>query len=325
MFLQPIEDFADAWIPEVDDYPSATIGMSTLDGTLYGLPARSHVMMFYYRTDVFDALGLEVPVTWDEVVEAARTIDASDLGVRGITMNWAQQGGGISLIPWTNVLRAYGADVFDEEWRPAFVTPEAIAATEMYQSLLRYAPGGAVTYNEGDMRSSFASGEAAMALAWSWSYEIFQDPQFAAVDVIENTGYTAAIPGVEGPTQPVAMTWPIGVSASSRHPGAALEWVKWMTNPQLDERAVAQGQTVVANRLGTFFAEEPNAAWGGFSRAMGEAFANATPLPIYVEFPEVSDVLEGALSSIASGAEVRSTLETAAREVEGIMRRYGRY
>lgn len=42
MFLQPIEAFADAWVPEVDDYPSATINMSRLDRTLYGLPARSH-------------------------------------------------------------------------------------------------------------------------------------------------------------------------------------------------------------------------------------------------------------------------------------------
>lgn len=324
-FLLPIDDFADQWRPDLDDYPSATIGMSTLNGTLYGLPARSHVMMFFYRGDVFDALGLEVPTTWDGVLETARTIDAAGLGVRGITMNWAQQGGGISLIPWTNVLRAYGADIFDADWRPLFASEQAIAATEVYQSLLRYAPGGAVTYNEGDMRSSFASGEAAMALAWSWSYEIFQNPQTANPDVIANTRYTAAIPGLDGPTQPVAMTWPLGVSNSSRNPGAALEWVKWMTNPDLDAQAVASGQTVVANRLGTFFSDETNAAWGGFSRAMGEAYANATPLPIYVEFPEVADVLEGALSSIASGAQVRQTLEVAARDVEAIMRRYGRY
>ena len=324
-FLQPVEDFADTWIPNVDDYPPATIGMATLDGKLYGLPARSHVMMFFYRQDVLDALNLPVPTTWDEVESTAQVIDDSDLGVRGITMNWAQQGGGISLIPWTNVLRAYGSDIFDEAWRPAFTTDAAIAATELYQRLLRHAPSGAVTYNEGDMRNSFASGEAAMALAWSWSFEIFQNPEFAVPDVIANTGYTAAIPGLEAPTQPVAMTWPVGISANSRNPEAALEWVKWMTNPELDAQAVASGTTVVANRLGTFFADDTNAAWGGFSRAMGDAFESATPLPIYQEFPEVADVLEGALSSIASGANVRSTLEAAERDVDAIMRRSGRY
>ena len=323
-FLLPLSEFSDEWQPEIDAYPSATIEMATLDGELYGLPSRSHVMMLYYRQDVLDELGLEVPTTFDEVTAVAAAITEADNEMYGITMNWAKQGGGISLIPWTNVLRAGGGDQFDEEFNPIFNNESSIAATEWYADLLNYAPPGAPTYNEGDMRTSFASGEAAMALAWSWSYEIFQNPEFATEDVIANTGYTSVIPGVDGPSTPVAMTWPTGISASSNNPGAALEWIKWMTNGDLDQSSVASGATVVANRLPTFESEEANEAWNGFSAVMGEAFDTATPLPIYMEFPEVSDILETALSDIASGADVSETLNAAAEAAEEAFQRSGR-
>jgi multiple sugar transport system substrate-binding protein len=323
-FLLPLSEFSDEWQPEIDAYPSATIRMATLDDELYGLPSRSHVMMLYYRQDVLDELGLEVPTTFDEVTAVAAAITEADNDMYGITMNWAKQGGGISLIPWTNVLRAGGGDQFDEEFNPIFNNEASIAATEWYADLLNYAPPGAPTYNEGDMRTSFANGEAAMALAWSWSYEIFQNPEFATEDVIANTGYTAVIPGVDGPSNPVAMTWPIGISASSNNPGAALEWIKWMTNGDLDQVSVASGSTVVANRLPTFMSDEANEAWGGFSMVMGEAFDTASPLPIYEEFPEVSDILETALSDIASGADVAETLNAAAEAAEEVFQRSGR-
>jgi multiple sugar transport system substrate-binding protein len=325
-FLTPLSEFEDEWSPSIEDYPSATIDMATLDGDLYGLPSRSHVMMLYYREDVLEELGLEVPTTFDEVTEVAAAITEAkaDDGMYGITMNWAKQGGGISLIPWTNVLRAGGSDQFDADFNPIFNNEAGIAATEWYADLLNYAPPGAPTYNEGDMRTSFASGEAAMALAWSWSYEIFQNPEFATEEVLANTGYTAVIPGVDGPSTPVAMTWPTGISVSSNNQGAALEWIKWMTNPDLDQSAVANGGTVVGNRLPTFMSDEANEAWDGFSMVMGEAFDTATPLPIYAEFPEVSDILETALSDIASGEDVAATLNEAAAAAEEVFERSGR-
>lgn len=41
---------------------------------VYAVPQDSGPMMFYYRADVFEKLGIEVPTTWEEYAEAARTI-----------------------------------------------------------------------------------------------------------------------------------------------------------------------------------------------------------------------------------------------------------
>ncbi|MEV4383453.1 extracellular solute-binding protein [Streptosporangium sp. NPDC049644] len=54
-------------------------GLVTL-GTdaVYALPQDSGPMMLYYRQDLFDKYGIEVPKTWDEYAEAARTVRKKD-------------------------------------------------------------------------------------------------------------------------------------------------------------------------------------------------------------------------------------------------------
>ena len=54
-------------------------GLVTLgtDG-VYGIPQDSGPMMLFYRKDLFDKHGIEVPKTWQEYAEAARTVRKKD-------------------------------------------------------------------------------------------------------------------------------------------------------------------------------------------------------------------------------------------------------
>ncbi|MEV4454756.1 extracellular solute-binding protein [Microbispora sp. NPDC049633] len=54
-------------------------GLVTL-GTdaVYAVPQDSGPMMLYYREDLFEKYGIEVPKTWDEYAEAARTVHKKD-------------------------------------------------------------------------------------------------------------------------------------------------------------------------------------------------------------------------------------------------------
>jgi multiple sugar transport system substrate-binding protein len=45
---------------------------------VYGIPQDSGPMMLFYRADLFDKYGIEVPKTWDEYAEAARTVRKKD-------------------------------------------------------------------------------------------------------------------------------------------------------------------------------------------------------------------------------------------------------
>jgi multiple sugar transport system substrate-binding protein len=48
---------------------------------VYGLPQDSGPMMLYYRTDLFKKYGINVPKTWDEYAQAARTVHGKDAKV----------------------------------------------------------------------------------------------------------------------------------------------------------------------------------------------------------------------------------------------------
>lgn len=53
---------------------SVTLGSEAV----YGVPQDSGPMMFFYRSDVFDKLGITAPTTWDQYAEAARKVHAAD-------------------------------------------------------------------------------------------------------------------------------------------------------------------------------------------------------------------------------------------------------
>lgn len=321
-FLEPLDNVMPI---NLEDYPAVTTDLTQFDEIVYGIPVRSHVMLLEYRTDVFEELDLEIPETHEELLQTAQTISESDLDIEGFTMNWAKQPS-ISPMPWINFVQASGGSIFDENGKPDFTSPEVVAATRVYRDLVEYAPDGAVAFNEGDSRSAFAQGKAAMTLGWSWYQEVYTGPT-AAAEVRDNVGFSAYTPSADGPGDPVAMTWPIGISSSSDHKGAAAEWVKWVTNPDLElsiivDKSDPAVSTVVANRLSTLRDPAANEANSGFSEVMADGFERATHQPIYLGFSSVTEIIEVALSNIMTGADIDSTLSTAeaqaTEELEGM-------
>lgn len=65
------EEIPDLFLPGV-------VSLVTQGDAIYGVPQDYGPGVMYYRTDVFDELGLEVPTTWDEYAAAAETIKASN-------------------------------------------------------------------------------------------------------------------------------------------------------------------------------------------------------------------------------------------------------
>ncbi|HEX5203176.1 ABC transporter substrate-binding protein [Paractinoplanes rhizophilus] len=71
-------------------------------GDIYGLPMDSGPMALFYNKDVFDKFGVKVPTTWQEYLDAARTIHkadpkvyiTSDTGDAGFTTSLIWQAGG---------------------------------------------------------------------------------------------------------------------------------------------------------------------------------------------------------------------------------------
>ena len=106
--LEPLEPYAERDnIDYIDDYPPSFMEAAVLNDTLYGFPVRTHAFVMFYREDVFNELGLDVPATWTEVLETGRTIQ-ENTDLAGLA-NYYGVGTGQNLFVWA--LQLWGTAV----------------------------------------------------------------------------------------------------------------------------------------------------------------------------------------------------------------------
>ncbi|MDZ7799428.1 MAG: extracellular solute-binding protein [Trueperaceae bacterium] len=154
--------------PEVIEYEAATrwdheIGYSTEDGTLYGLPINGNIQLFFYRQDLFEEAGLDAPVTWDDVEEAAEALhdppNRFALVNRTSPGNWEFQ----------SYLHSFGGGVIelDEEtgqWDVVLNEEPSIEALRRWIEYgERFGPPNYADVGQAELISLMASGRAAMA------------------------------------------------------------------------------------------------------------------------------------------------------------------
>lgn len=70
--LVPVDDLID----EIgrDKFSETALEEGEKDGKCYSLPLYSHAQVMWYRKDLLEAAGLEVPKTWEEFAQAAKTL-----------------------------------------------------------------------------------------------------------------------------------------------------------------------------------------------------------------------------------------------------------
>ena len=66
--LEDLTQFADFNEAIVDFAPGALVNLGA-DGAIYAIPETQDWQILYYRKDILDTYGLEVPNTWEEVIE----------------------------------------------------------------------------------------------------------------------------------------------------------------------------------------------------------------------------------------------------------------
>ena len=100
------KEFA-AWDEAKDTDPTAKQSV-TVDGKVYGAPLFVGVRALYYRTDVFDELGIEPPKSQDELISTARKIREEKPDLYGLAVGGAYTYGAMPFI-W-----AHGGELADE-------------------------------------------------------------------------------------------------------------------------------------------------------------------------------------------------------------------
>jgi len=122
-FLHPLEEVAPEAIAEYrEDLAGFTISDMTYDGQLYGLPYYADTISLIYNARILDEHGINVPETWDELLEASLELQEAGMD-QPIVYEYNQE------LPnfydaFVAQVHGRGGDMFDEDNQPLFNDPE---------------------------------------------------------------------------------------------------------------------------------------------------------------------------------------------------------
>lgn len=115
-------------------YSASTYEQYRLDEHIYGVPETQTFCVMFYRKDVLEELGLEVPNTWKELIEILPTIQGNNLSVGIPTAAGSASAGAATTAIMSNqpdlnmyfsLLFQYGGDMYNEAGNKTTVDTEA--------------------------------------------------------------------------------------------------------------------------------------------------------------------------------------------------------
>lgn len=195
---EDITQFED-WEEVLSCYTPSSYEQYSLDGHIYGIPETQTFNVMFYRTDVMEELGLEVPNTWQELIELLPTIQGNNLSV-GIptatgssataTASTAIASNTPDLSLYFTLLYQYGGDMYNEMGTKTTVDDEA--GIKAFDDYIRYFNdyGLPTIY---DFVSRFRSGEMPIGIA---AYSTYNTLMVSAPEIRGLWDFTL-IPGTE--------------------------------------------------------------------------------------------------------------------------------
>lgn len=297
-----------------DDLLPGFVDGATVDGATYAVPYYAGSKYIFYRKDLFEKAGLEVPTTLEEFVDAAVTLKQDNPKPANFSGFWFPGQ------DWRNgaaFIWAAGGDLAVEgggEWTPALSSPESVAGLETAQRLFEEASGAPKDGNEADPWTPFCAGEVGMMSTPGWVKGLIEAEDTGCPDTFAKEMGVFALPGDDGAPAPVLLGGSdIAVAAKSANQDLAREAVALMLSDDYQTLLAEAGLTPAKESLAPLLGDDEYAA------ATIEAASNAKLTPAAPGWANVegSRVLEDLFSAIAQGGDVAELAREADEQMSG--------
>jgi multiple sugar transport system substrate-binding protein len=229
-----------------EDFVSTSIALCRhpyQTGALYALPYVGNSQLFFYRKDIFEKHNLKEPLTWDDVLAAAKLISESETTgapdgsrVHGYVMRAAQ--GNAVVADFMPIFWAFGAEMFDAGGKPTVNSPEGVKALKFMLELGRYSPPGYASFNADEVSAHLLQGTAAMSINWPAWISPFSDP--ARSKVIGKMEFTT-LPGASATGRAEIGNWLIAIPRGAKNVDAAFDFLVWATSAEQMKRSAMRG------------------------------------------------------------------------------------
>jgi multiple sugar transport system substrate-binding protein len=220
---------------QLDDILPVMWTQGEYEGKQYAFPLGGYANVLNYRKDLFEAKGLKVPTTQEEMLEAAKALTDPAAGTYGIALLGAGSAGAQDYMSY---VQQHGGSILDKDGKPKVNTPENVKTLEFFGSLFKYAPDGSTDYWWDQRETAFREGKVAMMEGWSISRNDYEDANMSKV--VGKVDITYA-PVSEGATPTYGFGgWGLGINSDSdkKKQEAAWEFIKWLASPEVQKEWV---------------------------------------------------------------------------------------
>lgn len=211
------------------DFQSGPVEATTFEDKVVGVPLITEREVLYYRKDLLEKAGLEVPKTLEELEAAAKQIKEENPDTAGFV---ARTGRSAAVTQFSSYLYSFGGDFIDDSGKSAIGTPEAKEAYDYYGRMIReYGPENVSTdMSWPEAMAIFTQGGAAFYTEADSLYKNATDP--ADSKVAETVGFAPMPEGPAGSKPYNVPSWGLAINEASANQDNAWKFIEWATSKE---------------------------------------------------------------------------------------------
>ncbi|MFC6487004.1 ABC transporter substrate-binding protein [Nitratireductor sp. GCM10026969] len=303
---------------DFEDFLGSRRAVGSWEGVDYFAPTMGGGDILFYRKDLLDEAGIDVPTTLDEMIAAAEALNNPPE-----YYGWAnrgQRGSGMNVWTWIPFFLANGGEWTDDDGVPQLNSAAAVKGTEQFVGLFDYAPPGGRTATFAEQVEGFRSGHVAMIYA----NEIFA-PQMEDEDISSVVGKV----GYAGPPTPLPSAGfghGLGIAAAGATSECerliAGEFIGWATSKEMELERINRSLTSDFGRQSSLDNPDLTASMPpDFLEALQSSSEVTSVLFWRVpEWPTIGDELGLAIEELTTGT--RDDVQSALDEVNEFAKQY---
>lgn len=295
-----------------DDLLDSLKEAGTYDEKFYGLPLYAGARVVTYRTDLFEASGIEVPTSLDEFVEAGKTLQADNAATPNFSgiyfpgRNWQAM---------LSFLWDAGGDIAtleDGEWVDDLGDEASVEGLTTVQDIMENANQAPADSDDRNDYIEFCANEIGMLMGPGWKQGQIEEECPALVGKLG----VFALPGTDGAVAPSFLGGSVlGISAKSQNTALAYEFLKLVSSEGFQTQYAEAG--LIPNQKA--FLEKVSGSPGAVAQAEAAENSRFTPSSEFWTEVEGADILQDMGTSIANGDDVADATTTAGDAIVEIL------
>jgi len=203
-------------------------------GKTLGMPWILDTKYLYYNKAMLEKAGIkDLPQTWQQVMDDARTIKQKNIVKYPLVWSWSQAEA--LVCDYTTLVSGFGGKFYNNG-KLDFSTAASLQAVKLMKSSLDEGLTNPASreYLEEDVRKAFSNGDAAFALNWTYMYNMANDAKQSKV-----AGQVGIMPAPgDAPNRFGAVngSMGLGIAKGSSHPEQAWQYISYMTSQPVQNK-----------------------------------------------------------------------------------------